>query len=167
MRNSEALSAQVHYDMLVRHLQSQLITNNRLDLGSRVRLKQKKIAWDETTAHQYVLRPVQVGNLSVIQECQSFDLPNNDVVKPSNFILYAVGATSSQHSIAKVLEMLHVASGASSCVYFLVQSYVTSDFVMPYRYPSLCAEDPGKFELIEAKVRRCTDIEYLCKVPDT
>lgn len=117
-------------------------------------------------AHQYGLQPIRVDNLSITQECQSFTLANNDVVKPSNFILYAVGATLLVHSIAKVIEMLHVTSGASSCVYFLIQSYMTSDFVMPYQYPSICAQDPEKFELIEARVCCCINTGYLCKVPD-
>jgi hypothetical protein len=101
--------------------------------------------------HQHDLCPTNIDNLSVIQPCQSFDLPNNDTVKVSNFVLHSDKA-SSQLLISRVLEMLHVASGAGSYVYLLVRLYTVSGFVAPYRCPVIHPKDPEAIKLIEARV---------------
>lgn len=116
-------------------------------------------------AHQHGSQPVHVDNHSIIQPCQSFDLPNGDTVRASNFIICGAEPSSPQQSIARVLEMLHIASGAGSYVYILVRLYAVSGFVAPYRCPAISPKSPEVIRLIEARVSRCIEIGHSCKAP--
>ena len=162
MYGSEPLLVQRNYDPAVCRSFCWLITDNNLHLATRVNLKHSVIAWNASMAHRYGLQPVQVNDSSIIQQCQSFDLPNNDTVKASNFVLYTPGTPSSWWSIREVLEMLHLTSGAG-CVYVLIQSYEVADFAVPYWYPLICPKTPEMIELIEARVSHWINVTYYAK----
>ena len=129
--------------------------NNIMHLASSVCLGGIAIAWETTAAHQHGLhlQPGQITKSSTIQQCKSFELSNTDVTKVSNFVICTLKPPSPQQpTIVQVLEILQVTTSMDRCVYFLLQVYVISGFVKPYRYPGIRPKHPGTIVLVNAKV---------------
>ena len=107
-----------------------------------------------TVAHRHhcQLPPNQIASDSTFQLCKSVELSNTDTVKVSDFVLCTPNPSHPQSSIAEVLEMLHIISGANRYIYILLQLHAVSGVVMPYRCPRITPQHPGGVILVKVKV---------------